>query len=132
MSTPEAVVRQFCDAVAKRDPELIRPLLTDDVVYMNVGMPATTGLEAVIANVQGQWEMFTGVYEFQIRHLASVGDVVLTERVDVVGTEGRSMPVPLMGAFEVHDGKIACWRDYFDSGLIAKMMGGEDVSGLVP
>ena len=132
MATSEQVVRQFCDAVSKRDAELLRPMLADDVVYQNVGMPATTGIEDVLANVQGQWQMFSGVYEFQMVNIASAGDIVLTERIDVVGAEGQSNPVPLMGAFEVRDGKITRWRDYFDSSLIGKMMSGEDVTNLLP
>jgi limonene-1,2-epoxide hydrolase len=132
MNSPEQVVREFCAVVSKRDPDLLRPLLTDDIVYLNVGMPATTGIENVLANVAGQWQMFSGIYEFQLRHIAMVGAVVLTERLDVIGTAGQSLPIPVMGTFEVRDGKIAHWRDYFDSGLIGKMMSGEDVSTLVP
>jgi limonene-1,2-epoxide hydrolase len=37
-----------------------------------------------------------------------------------------------MGAFIVRDGKISRWTDYFDSALIGKILGGEDISGLVP
>src|SRR5690606_27481852 len=112
MTAPEEIVRQFCDGVSKRDPDVLRPLLADDVVYQNVGMPATVGIEEVLANVAGQWAMFPGVYRFDMVNLAAAGDVVLTERVDVVGAEGNAMPVPVMGTFEVRDGRIARWRDY--------------------
>ncbi len=95
-------------------------------------MVATKGIDAVIANVAGQWQMFDGVYRFDIVHLAAAGDVVLTERVDVIGTAGAAMPVPVMGTFEVSDGKISHWRDYFDSALVGKMMSGEDFGALVP
>lgn len=95
-------------------------------------MPASAGIEATLANIAGQWEMFSDVYRFEIRHIAGAGDVVLTERTDVVGAGGRAMPVPLMGVFEVRDGKIAHWRDYFDTALIKKMGTGEDITGLVP
>jgi limonene-1,2-epoxide hydrolase len=132
MATSEQVVRGFCDAVGKRDVELLRPMLADDVVYQNVGMAATAGINDVLANLQSQWQMFAGVYEFRMVNIASAGDVVLTERVDVVGAEGQSYPVPVMGAFEVREGKIAQWRDYFDSALIGKMMSGDDVANLVP
>ena len=132
MSEAEDVVRTFCEAVSKRDTELLRPLLADGVVYHNIGMAPTVGVEETLANIAGQWKQFTGIYDFEIRNLAAAGDVVLTERVDTVGAEGHSMPVPLMGIFEVRGGRIAAWRDYFDTGLLAKMGAGEDVSGLVP
>jgi limonene-1,2-epoxide hydrolase len=37
-----------------------------------------------------------------------------------------------MGAFEVRDGKISRWTDYWDSALVVKMLSGEGVSALVP
>jgi limonene-1,2-epoxide hydrolase len=132
MASAEEIVREFCTAVSKRDTAALRPLLADDVVYHNIGAPASIGIEATLASIAGQWEMFSTVYRFEIRHITGAGDVVLTERTDVVGAEGQPMPVPLMGVFEVRDGKIAHWRDYFDTGLIAKMSTGEDVTGLVP
>lgn len=132
MATPEEIVREFCAGVSKRDPELLRPLLADNVVYHNIGMPATKGLEETLANVAGQWAMFTGVYRYDMVNIAASGNVVLTERTDVIGTEGNSVPVPVMGTFEVDGGKITHWRDYFDSALVGKMMQGEDVSALLP
>jgi limonene-1,2-epoxide hydrolase len=133
MSSSEDVVRRFCAVVSTRDAAVVRPLLHDDIVYLNVGMPVTVGIEDVMANLEGQWQMFSGVYEFDIRNVASSGGTVLTERVDTVGAAGgRAASLPLMGVFEVVDGTIKAWRDYFDSALIAKLMSGEDVAGLVP
>ena len=65
------------------------------------------------------------------RNAAAAGDVVLTERIDHIGTGDTRFPVPVMGAFEVRDGKIARWRDYFDTGLLGKMMAGDNVSELI-
>lgn len=129
--TAEEVVRHFCALVSKRDPDALREVLDDAVVYHNIGMPATKGLEATLANLAGQWEMFPATYEFAIRNLAADGDVVLTERVDRVGPEGVVAPIPVMGVFEVRDGKITVWRDYFDIGLTGKLLGGEDTSDLI-
>jgi limonene-1,2-epoxide hydrolase len=39
---------------------------------------------------------------------------VLTERVDVFVTGERSIELPVMGTFEIVDGRISSWRDYFD------------------
>lgn len=131
MTAAGDVVRDFCATVNKRDVELLRPLLADDVTYHNMGMEASVGIEATLSNLQGQWAMFPEVYEWEVRHLAVDGDVVLTERVDSVGMNGVRAPVPVSGTFEIVDGKIHRWRDYFDSALVARMLGGEDTSGLV-
>mgnify|MGYP003343616549 CR=1 FL=1 len=42
------------------------------------------------------------------------GDVVLTERIDVFHMGETTIELPVMGIFEVRDGLIAAWRDYFD------------------
>ena len=52
--------------------------------------------------------------EFRIRNLAADDPIVLTERVDVFVLADRTIELPVMGAFEVRDGRIAAWRDYLD------------------
>jgi limonene-1,2-epoxide hydrolase len=53
--------------------------------------------------------------------------VVLTERTDTFTINGAKSPIPVMGAFDLRDGLIVAWRDYFDMGLTTRMMGGETV-----
>jgi limonene-1,2-epoxide hydrolase len=132
MLSPEDVVRQFCAVVSKRDSDLVRPLLADGIVYHNIGMAPTTGIEEVLANLAGQWAMFSGTYEFEIHNLAVDGDRVLTERTDTVGADGSDpFPYPIMGIFVIDNGKIAAWRDYFDSAITTKAKT-QDVTQLLP
>jgi len=58
----------------------------------------------------------TGVerIEFRVLNLVADGNVVMTERVDVFTLPNKAVELPVMGIFEVRDGKIAKWRDYFD------------------
>jgi limonene-1,2-epoxide hydrolase len=63
---------------------------------------------------------------------AENGSTVLTERVDEVTANGIMAPVPVMGTFEVKDGRIVEWRDYFDMGLVGKLLSGENVGSLLP
>lgn len=48
--------------------------------------------------------------------IAQDGDKVLTERVDhLLGKDGEVQnAIPVMGIFEVREGKIVAWREYFD------------------
>ena len=39
---------------------------------------------------------------------------MLTERIDVFRMGETTIELPVMGIFEVRDGLIAAWRDYFD------------------
>lgn len=126
-------VQEFCDLMVKRDAEGLRGYLADDVVYQNVGMPAASGIDAVIANLAGQFAMFPDSYEYVTVTVVAEGDVVMNERLDKIkGPDGTVHALPVMGTFIVTGGKISRWTDYWDTGLIAKMMAGEDTAALVP
>ncbi len=133
MADPIQVVRSFCDAMSKRDPEVLRQYLADDVLYQNTGMPAKRGVDEVVGDLAGQFAMFPDTYDYRMENIAGAGDVVLTERVDMInGFDGSLHGVPVMGTFVVGDERITRWTDYFDTGLIGKMLNGEDYTGLVP
>ena len=132
MSAKE-IVQEFCDLMIKRDVEALRPLLADDVVYQNTGMAAASGIEAVLESIAGQFAMFPDSYEYRTVNSAAEGDIVMNERVDMIkGPDGNVHGLPVMGTFVVRDAKITRWTDYWDSGLIAKMMGGTEYADLVP
>jgi limonene-1,2-epoxide hydrolase len=133
MTTSSRIVREFCDLMIKRDPETLRPYFADGAVYQNTGMPASVGVEAIIENLGGQFAIFPDSYEYKTINLAADGDVVLTERLDLIRIpDGSVHGVPVMGTFVLRNGKIVRWTDYFDSSLPMKMMAGEDVSALIP
>nr|WP_234712973.1 limonene-1,2-epoxide hydrolase family protein [Mycolicibacterium komanii] len=128
------MVREFCALMERRDPEVLRPLLADDAVYQNVGMPAFTGVDTILENMGAQFSMFPNAYAFEIVNIASDGSVVLTERLDYIQAPDGSKPaIPVMGTFVVgDDGRITRWTDYFDVNLTVKILQGEDISALVP
>lgn len=134
MSDPVDVVREFCALMERRDPDALRPLLADNAVYQNVGMPAFTGVDAIVENLGAQFSMFPDAYAFEIVNIANNGSVVLTERLDYIQTpDGAKPAIPVMGTFVVgDDGKITRWTDYFDLNLTIKLLQGEDISALVP
>ena len=122
MASAEQVVRDFCAAASKRDPEALRPFFTEDVVYHNIPMDPAEGIEATM----GVLHMFMNICEaltFEVHHLASDGATVLTERTDTFTMKGKTAPLPVMGAFHVVDGKITAWRDYFDMGQVTAIFG---------
>ena len=132
MSAKE-IVQEFCGLMVKRDVEALRPLLADDVVYQNTGMAAASGIEAVLESIAGQFAMFPDSYEYRTVNSAAEGDIVMNERVDMIkGPDGNVHGLTVMGTFVVRDAKITRWTDYWDSGLIMKMMSGEDYSALIP
>jgi limonene-1,2-epoxide hydrolase len=111
--TPESIVRDFCAAWERLDLDELLSYLTDDAIYHNIPIDPLVGHDAIRAMMT----MFTNdviKIEFRMLHLAASGNVVLTERLDVFHKEGSSIELPVMGTFEIRDGKIAAWRDYFD------------------
>ena len=104
MTEAADLVRGFCAAMAERDVEVIRPFLATDVVYQNVGMPAVAGIENVLADLGGQFGMFPDSYEYRVVNLAADGDVVLTERLDMIRTPAGVRGIPVMGAFRCTPG----------------------------
>ena len=61
--------------------------------------------------------------EFRVLNIAATGPVVMTERVDVFTLPGKTFELQVMGTFEVRDGKISAWRDYFDQAQFSTRMG---------
>jgi limonene-1,2-epoxide hydrolase len=98
-----------------------------DTVWENVGLATTTGPdEAAALNAQLAATMGLAAIRVDMLAMAETGDKVLTERIDhMIDAAGRTMhSAPVMGIFEIADGRIAAWRDYFDSAGAAALMQG--------
>jgi len=111
--TPIEVVRRFCAVWSNVNPDEIAEFFSDNAVYHNIPMDPLTGRDAIKTFIAG----FAGSakqIDFRVNYIVADGDVVLTERVDVFELPNGKVELPVMGTFEVKDGKIAAWRDYFD------------------
>jgi limonene-1,2-epoxide hydrolase len=116
------VVRRFCEAWSEPTFNLpkILDFFADDCVYHNMPLQPIQGKDAI----KGVIEQFMGHFErcdWELIHVAAASDIVLTERVDRFLGE-KTVELPVMGAFEVKDGKIVAWRDYFDLATWTKQM----------
>ena len=108
-----ALVRRFCEAWSRRDAGKILGFFTEDGVYHNMPMDPLKG-KAAIRPILDFIINPAQKIEFEIKHVASVGDLVFTERVDRFEMGEKRVVLPVAGVFEVRGGKIAAWRDYFD------------------
>lgn len=118
MSDNQAVVRDFIAAFHARDIDHIMTFFCKDAVYHNIPVAPVTGPTAIRAVLQGFMGMADDV-EFVTHHLAETHDgVVLSERTDrfhIKSPKGdKWLELPVMGTFELRDGRISAWRDYFD------------------
>ncbi|MEE2776923.1 MAG: limonene-1,2-epoxide hydrolase family protein [Acidobacteriota bacterium] len=116
------IVESFLSAFNDKDLERIMSFFAPNAVYHNMPSDPTEGIEAIRTVIAGYVGAASEI-DWETLAIAQVGTTVLTERVDnfVFGTSKVALPV--MGAFEVRDGKIVAWRDYFDIATWTKQMG---------
>lgn len=107
------VVERFLGRLQEMDVEGAVALCADEVVYQNVPLKPARGRKAVRRQLKAMTRIGTG-FEVEMRNIAANGPVVLTERVDVLRRGSFAMDFWVCGTFEVRDGKIVLWRDYFD------------------
>jgi limonene-1,2-epoxide hydrolase len=127
MESPIEVVRRFCaawsDGIGAGD---LAAFFTDDAVYHNIPLAPVTGRQAIantIATFIRPGPPGIESIEFRVTNIAANGPVVMTERVDVFKLPDRSFELRVMGTFEVIDGRIKAWRDYFDMHQFTSQMG---------
>ena len=126
MESPIEVVRRFCVAWSEgMGADALAAFFTDDAVYHNIPLAPVRGREAIANNfatfIRPGPPGVEGL-DLRIINIAADGPVVMTERVDVFKLPGKSFELPVMGTFEVSDGKINAWRDYFDMNQFTSLM----------
>ena len=119
MSNTE-IVMSFIEAWNKMDWAAVEDAFAEDVVYHNIPMEPIHGKAAAAAVGPG---MAPKSVFWEVLNISASGNVVLTERVDnFVTADDRNLSIPVMGAFEIVDGKIKAWRDYFDLATFTAQM----------
>lgn len=120
-----SLVLNFIRAWEARDIERMLGFFAPDAVYHNIPMPPLKGV-AQIREAIGPFVAGAKDIAWTTHHIAETeSGVVLTERTDKFAmADGRNISLPVMGAFEIRDGKIAAWRDYFDLADFQKQMAG--------
>jgi limonene-1,2-epoxide hydrolase len=105
-------VEVFLNALQDEDFEAAEAALDDNLVYENVGLPTIHGRRRAMQlfrRMEGRMR-----FEVKIHRIAGDGAAVLTERSDALIFGPLRLQIWVCGVFEVHDGRITLWRDYFD------------------
>lgn len=115
--SPGALVRTFIDLLVAKQPDAACSMVSVECEYDNVPMGKVFGP----SGISGSLAPFLGgctAIEWNIHRQIESGTVangtVFNERTDRFQLGGRWVEVPVCGIFEVRDGKITLWRDYFD------------------
>jgi limonene-1,2-epoxide hydrolase len=106
-------IRQFIEVCVRADPDEFANYFTEDAIWWNSPWQPVRGRAAIRETLRSGAEQMTAL-PWEIRHIVADGNVVMTERVDCFLVGNNRIRVPCMGVFELRDGKIAAWRDYWD------------------
>jgi limonene-1,2-epoxide hydrolase len=116
---PVLVVERFLDLLCTKDIDGASDLLAGDVEYVNVGLPAAHGRERVRRLLRATLGLAGAGFEVYTHTISANGSSVLTERTDVLVFRRLRIQFWVCGRFDVHDGQIVLWRDYFSQMSVA-------------
>lgn len=122
MPSNEETVRDFIAAWSRLDAEELASYFAEDGVYHNMPFAPVAGktrIQAFIAAFIKQWT----ASDWEILNIVSAGDIVIAERVDRTRIGDKLVDLPCCGVFEMREGKIQIWRDYFDMATYTKAIG---------
>ena len=116
MSNADLVV-SFLHAWDESDFDKAFGMMSPNIVYKNTGYPDALGHDGVRKTLASLIDGSTPLTSV-IHAIAENADgVVMTERTDTMHMPKGPVAFPVMGAFDVRDGLITGWRDYFDASL---------------
>lgn len=118
---PTNVVKRYMDAMEKMDFDAGLAYVADDCEYINGPNPPARGPEGVRGELA---PFFAPILEnqFIIRRQAVAGNTVFIERLDRHRIKEGWFELPVTGVFEVKNGKIVYWREYFNLATVVDGM----------
>ena len=110
-------VRTICERWASMSQDEFREVMTQDCDYRNVPIEGDRHIGpdaayAVLGRMGATWDI-----GLEVVNLVGDDRVVMTERTEhFTRRDGSREPfvLPVVGVFELRDGKVAAWRDYFE------------------
>lgn len=117
-------------ALQDQDIDAAGAVLDEHLVYQNVGFPTIRGRARAMKLFRGM-EGRAG-FEVKTHRIAVNGSTVLTERTDALVFGRVRLQFWVCGVFEVKDGRITLWRDYFDMFDFTKALARGVLGAVVP
>ena len=114
MSENTKRVSEFVAAWRRHDVDELMTFIAPDCLYHNIPVDPVKGAADIRVALSGFANMASEA-EWVLHQIAENDHgVVLTERTDRFKIGGKWIELPVMGTFELRDGLITAWRDYFD------------------
>lgn len=122
---PSEIVTRFISLLTSKDLEGAAAMVSDDFEYDNVPIGkafGADGMRGVLTGFFAACEELDWVIVRQVSSGDSTSGTVVNERDDRLKIHGQWRSLPLAGVFEIRDGKITLWRDYFDRTTLGEAM----------
>ena len=116
-------IKAFIEAWTRLDADEIVSFFTDDGVYHNMPIEPVQGKDALKVFIQRFIADWTST-EWDLLNIAASGNIVMAERLDRTMVGETKVDLPCCGVFEMSNGKIAVWRDYFDMATYTRALTG--------
>jgi limonene-1,2-epoxide hydrolase len=117
MNAAERVVTALCEAFERMNADELIEYFTDDAVYHNIPLPPLEGREQIYSFLKGLPQRYRGLRIETLKQM-SAGNLVMNERIDYFDLPDKTVALPIAGVFELENGKIKRWREYFDLGTL--------------
>jgi limonene-1,2-epoxide hydrolase len=119
MSDNVQTIKDFIAAWSNLDSDELVGYFSEDGIYYNMPTQPVQGKEQLkqfIGSFISNWTKTN----WDTLNIISKGDVVIAERLDRTEVGDIKVDLPCCGVFEMEEGKIKVWRDYFDMGTYTK------------
>ncbi len=123
MQDNEKTIREFVAAWSRLDTEELVGYFAEDGIYHNMPAEPVAGHDALKQFIGGFIKPWTKT-QWDILNITASGDMVFVERLDRTELGDIKVDLPCCGVFELEEGKIKVWRDYFDMATYTKPLGG--------
>ena len=119
MSDNVQTIKAFIAAWSNLDVDELVGYFCEDGIYYNMPAQPVQGHEKLKLFIEGfiaKWTKTT----WEALNIIGEGNVVIVERLDRTEVGDIKVDLPCCGVFEMEEGKIKIWRDYFDMGTYTK------------
>jgi len=122
-ASPDSFIREFTAALSSKNLDLACTMISDDCEYDNVPIGKAFGPQGLRDTLSGFFALCDSL-DWEIVRQSATGDmshaIVLNERIDRFVVKGTTHELLVAGVYEITNGRITLWRDYFDqAGLMA-------------
>jgi limonene-1,2-epoxide hydrolase len=114
-------VTEFIHALERNDLDAATALVAEECEYDNVPMGKVFGPDGIRTLLAPMLGAATAI-EWVVHREAAQGPYVFNERTDRFQMPFGWIEIPVVGVWEVHDGRITLWRDYFDEATYRRQL----------